>query len=554
MSNISMFELNFLIRWFYTNTINLVIIKTIVPIKKIEKYLSTQPLVVLVVILLFYVVNSVFYLQHQSITFDEGSFMNYAVRYMKGKPERLSPMVDDSKMPIIALNLLPRITQQFINKELKKNDQGHSDIVLGRYVTLFFSVCTLLIVFIWASRLYGNLSALIATYMLSFCPNNLAAASLVTTDSYSVLILILILFLLWSWLQKGLLKQFIFLSVAIALAQVIKQSLFHLYILVPFLLLVYCIANRPQIRIGKFLYYFGIFILVQLIVINSIYFFSNSFCSLSSYQFVSYGFKNIQQILPTNLPVPLPSPFVQGLDFAVYVNDIGGGVNGLSGFGKITILGKEATQGSFWYYYLVSIFFKTPISCILLFLFATLWFLQNPPGRKFFKNEWLLYGTFFYFLAYFSFFYKTQIGIRHIIFLYPIMFILSVSFISSIRSVFQKNLLVILLLLQAVSVLTYSTNYYPYTNEFIIDKKKAYSKVGAANLDFGQGKYFANSFLRNNPEVSFPKETPQNGVFLVSPSDYMDIWNLKKYSWLQSYKPFGHVAYNWLLIKVTDLP
>jgi 4-amino-4-deoxy-L-arabinose transferase-like glycosyltransferase len=510
--------------------------------------------VALFVIILFYVINSVFYLKSQSITFDEGSFMNYAIRYVKGNPKRLSPMADDSKMPIIAFNLLPRITQQFLNKNLKKNDQGHSDIVSGRYITLFFSVGTLLIVFVWVSRLYDSLSALIATFMLSFCPNNLAAASLVTTDSYSVFILMLILFLLWSWLQKGSFKYFIFLSVAIAIAQVIKQSLFHLYIVVPILLVVIFIVNRPQVRIGKVLFFLGIFTFLQLIIINSVYFFSGSFSSIGSYHFISHGFKNIQQLLPVNLPVPLPAPFVQGLDFAIYVNDIGGGVNGVSGFGKITILGNEATQGSFWYYYLVSLFFKTPITCLVLFSFAIVWLLKNLNSKKFFKNEWLLAGTFVYFLAYFSFFYKTQIGIRHIIFLYPIMFILSVSFVSSIKSSFQKYLLGILLLYQAGSVLAYAKNYYPYTNEFIIDKKKAYAVVGAANLEFGQGAYFANNYLKNNAGVSFPKETPQNGIFLVSTSDYMDIWNLKKYSWLQKYKPFDHVAYNWLLIRVTDLP
>lgn len=463
-------------------------------------------------------------------------------------------MVDDSKMPIIALNLAPRIIQQLIKKDLKKNDDGYSDIMLGRYVTLFFSIATLLIVFIWTSRLYSSLSAIAATFMLSFCPNNLAAASLVTTDSYSVLVLMLILFLLWSWLQKPSLKRFIFLSCALAIAQVIKQSLFHLYILIPVLLLVFFIVNRPKVKTGNFLFYFGIFFILQLIIINSVYFFSGSFCSIGSYQFISHSFKNIQQILPTNLPVPLPTPFVKGLDFAIYVDDIGGGIDGVSGFGKITILGKEATQGSFWYYYLVTFLFKTPISCILLFLFATFWSLKRLSAKRFFMNEWLLVGTFLYFLTYFSFFYKTQIGIRHVIFLYPIMFILSVSFISSVKSVLQKILLGILFLYQIVSVLMYSNNYYPYTNEFIIDKKMAYSIVGSANLELGQGKYFADEYLKKHPEVSYAKETPQNGIFLITTYDYLDVWNLKKYSWLNKYKPFDHVAYNWLLVKVADLP
>jgi hypothetical protein len=88
-------------------------------------------------IILFYLVNSIWYLQSQSITSDEGSFLNYAIRYLKGHPERITPVTDNSKMPVSIINTIPRIIEQLLNQDLKKVDYGFSDIIMGRYMTLF---------------------------------------------------------------------------------------------------------------------------------------------------------------------------------------------------------------------------------------------------------------------------------------------------------------------------------------------------------------------------------------------------------------------------------
>ena len=52
---------------------------------------------------------------------------------------------------------------------------------------------------------------------------------------------------------------------------------------------------------------------------------------------------------------------------AKYYDQVGGGVEGTSSFGKPTILGQARTGGSFWYYYFVALFFKTPVTYIVLF-------------------------------------------------------------------------------------------------------------------------------------------------------------------------------------------
>lgn len=503
-------------------------------------------------IILFYLANSIFYLEAQSITSDEGTFLNYAIRYLKGHPERVSPIVDNSKMPISALNLVPRVIQQIMHPGLQKTDDGFSDIMMGRYVTLIFSVCTILLVFLWASELYGQKSGLFAAFLMSLCPNNLANASLLTTDSYSVLILLLTMYLLWKLCAKPSFKLFLLFSISTGLTQIIKQSLFHLYIILPVVLLIFYLVNRPKLLFKQVSGYLFTFIFINWFIISAGYFFNGSNAVLGSYHFKSSLFQSVQHSLPSKLIMPLPRPFVEGLDMAKYYDQVGGGIKGVSSFGKVTILGKESTGGSFWYYYFVSFLFKTPVAYFLLAFFAVILFLKKniKPGVN---NELFLWFPVLYYLITFSFFYHTQCGIRHIIFIYPFLFILISTVVNHLQSTASRIFVTGAGFYLLGSVLFYWGNYYPYTNELIPDKKVAYKYVGAGNLEFLQGKYFAEKYMTANPNVMYAPKVPATGVFLIDTENYLDIWNLHEYDWIRKYPATDHVAFSWLLIKVDNL-
>jgi hypothetical protein len=261
-------------------------------------------------------------------------------------------------------------------------------------------------------------------------------------------------------------------------------------------------------------------------------------------------FKSVQGIFPNWLPVPLPKPFVEGLDMAKYYDQLGGGYDNISSFGKVTILNKEATGGSFWYYYFISLFYKTPIS-ILIFFISSIILVAKQSWKRFIKNEFFLLFPIVYFLFVFSFFYKTQCGIRHLIFIYPFIFIMSSGIIPHLRNVYIKSTTVALTSFLVISVSFYWKNYYPYTNELISDKKMAYAYVGAGNLEFLQAKFFYADYLHQHPGVSSITQQPKVGIFLVNTEDYLDIWNRHRYDWIRNIKPTGHVAFSGLLIKVS---
>ncbi len=503
-------------------------------------------------ILVFYLLNVIFYIRAQSITSDEGSFLYYSVRLLKGHPERIHPETDNSKMPICVINLLPRVIEQLSHPGLTKTDFGNSDIITGRYITMLVSIFTILIVFRWSKELYGIWAGVFSAFLISFCPNMLANAGFVTTDSYSMLFLTLTMYCLWKFCNAPSFKYFVLFCFCISLSQLVKQSLTYLYTLVPLCLCGFYIVQRPLVRWKTALLYFFVFVFINWLVINLGFYFKDTNTSLENYHFSSIFFIKLQHFLPTWLPVPFPKAFITGLDLSKYYDQIGGGNKMLDSFGKVTILGNSSASGGFWYYYIVSIIFKTPIVSMILIAAGLLTMIRSQSINGFFKNEFFLLLPVFFFLILMSFFYNTQIGIRHIIFIYPLLYIICGNLFKTTNGIYKKTVMVSLSAILIISVLRYWSNYYPYTNEFILDKKSAYRYVGASNLEFHQGNLFFSKYLDEHPEVKPASTVPEQGTFLIDVNDYLDIWNTHKYEWISHIKPTGEVAYNGLLITVTS--
>lgn len=494
-----------------------------------------------------YLINGAIYLRYQTLTSDEAAFYNYAVRFLKGQPDRIYPSADNSKMPVVVLNTVPRIAEQLLNPQQMKQDGGFSDILHGRYVTLIVSVFTLLLVFRWARELYGDTAGLFAAFLLSICPNHLSNAGLVTTDAYSVLALLATFYFLWRFCLSEKRGDLLWLSLFVGLSQLVKQSLFHLYLLVPLCMGAYYVLNKKRWRLKQVLYGAGAFLFINWLIVNAGFYFYHTGEPLGQYRFMSSLFTSVRRLVPAWIPVPLPHPFVEGLDQAKYYDQVGGGYPH-SSFGKVTILGQSRTGGSFWYYYLVALLFKTPLPFLIFFFWALG---LRIKARAIFRSDvFFLLVPVSYYLILFSFSYNTQCGLRHLIFIYPFLFIFSSQVLLQLRSVAGKIAVAVLSVWAVASVLTYWKNYYPYTNELILNKAAAYQTVGAANLEFLQGGNFLKAYLQQHPNVKVAPKTPRQGTFAISLREYMDVWNQHEYDWISQYKPVGHIAYTYLLVKV----
>ena len=337
-----------------------------------------------------------------------------------------------------------------------------------------------------------------------------------------------------------------------AASQLAKQSLLFLYIIVPFCILIYILVQKKKPNWKRLILFFATFFCINWFVINAGFLFVDTNTQLKNYTFLSEAFQKLQHFLPGNFYVPLPNAFVTGLDMAKYFDQLGGGDLNICANGNVTILGKSATFGGFWYYYFISLFFKTPIA-ILLFIAGGLWAtIRYRTAKQFFASEFFLLLPVAFYVCYMSFMYKCQVGIRQLIFIYPLCYILCGTIMLHIHTLKRKILLVGLSLYLLVSVLIYWRNYYPYTNEFIWDKKMAYSFVGASNLEFHQGGKFFAQYLLTHPDIKIPTLKPETGTFLINTNDFLDVWNLHRFDWLSKIKPSGQVAYNGLLVTVSE--
>ena len=516
-----------------------------------ELPLTKKHTIILSLLIVLYLINGICSINTLSVTADEGSHLAFGIKMLKGDPSRTNPEKDNSKMPVSLLNALPRAAEQFFNKDLSKNDNGISDTIKGRYSTLFFSVLIILLVFQWSRKLYGVNAGLFSAFLFVCCPNNMANAVLVTTDTYSVFFLLATMYFLWKYCNSKSNKDFIWFALMLGLSQLVKQSLFHLYVLAPLCFLLYTTALKEKIAWRRLFRNLLIAVTISWIIINAGFIFWHMNNRLGDYHFMSSLFQNIQQALPGWLPVPLSGSFLSGLDQAKYYDQLGGGFAN-SSFANVTILGKSSTGGSFWYYYFVSLFFKTPISYLVLTGWAKYILFMNMRFRNFMRNEFFLFAPIVYYLLLMSFMYKTQCGIRHIIFVYPLLFIFCGLVFKQAKEKRSQIFILILSLWLLMSVGQYFNNYYPYTNEFIGHKENAYKYVGASNLNFTQAEYLVDDWLQKHPDVKRAPETPQAGKFVLVIDSYLDIWNTGKYAWLRKLKPVGQVAYSYLLFEVAD--
>lgn len=505
----------------------------------------------IVVLFLFivYFINGIIAIPQLSITYDEGDNLSYGIRMLKGQPRKVKIHDDASTMPMLAFNALPRAVQQVVNPDLRKNDGGIADIIAGRYITLFITALTGLFIFKWSRELYGAAAGVFSLFLFVFCPNLNANTILVTTDATAALFTISTAFFFCRLVRRNTLKNLLLFTASIALAQLTKQSLTHLFIIFPLIAIVLLVKKRESVFLVKKntgrLLVAGLFFLF---IINAGFLFSGSGQPLSRYHFESTLFKNLQSSFSFlgSVPLPFPEPYVSGLDLTKNLDDMGAGRTETSG--AIYILGESRIQTGFWYYYFVSFFFKTPIPVIACLIIFLVFFFRQRQARRF--EEYVLLCCIFYFLFYFSFLVNSQVGLRHVIIIFPLLYVLlgrSVKWLIG-----KRGLAVILATYSVITFYFFFPNLFAYSNEFLPDKKKVYWVLGNANIDYGQGYYLITRYMKNHPAVTFAPLQPQAGKFVISAEYYLDAYNTGRYKWLHGFEPIDHVQYNFLLFDISE--
>jgi hypothetical protein len=195
--------------------------------------------------------------------------------------------------------------------------------------------------------------------------------------------------------------------------------------------------------------------------------------------------------------------------------------------------------------------FKTPLTALLILIGAIIFLLVRKKKEGHPSTMLFLLGLIFYFLLMLGWQNNVQIGIRHALMVYPLLYILC-GFIVQL-DFFQKRLKTFATLF---TIYTLSTYYYfypnliSYSNELILEKKDAYKIMADSNIDFGQGWYSLEKYLKKDPDLQIITPEPKQGKFVIGVNDYLDLKGDHKYSWIYDIKPDEQINHCFLVIRI----
>jgi 4-amino-4-deoxy-L-arabinose transferase-like glycosyltransferase len=348
------------------------------------------------------------------------------------------------------------IGRDFLYKSVLPADQM---LALGRLPNLFLGSVLVALTGWWAYRLSGNHAALLAMALACFEPNLVAHSSLVTTDIGVSLFIFFAIYLLWEYVNLPTLGRLAAIGVSTGMALVSKFSAVlliailaliialplligrHPYILLP----LKATQNEPRRMLLQATLVFFLILFFASLIIPAAYFFQGFQPWLSAYS----GFLTLAQ-------AGRPAFF----------------------------LGEYSNQG-WWNYFIISFLIKTPIGSLILIVASLVFYRVGTPLRRH-EAVFLLVPIIIFFLTTSQA--KVNIGLRHILPVYPFLFVLAsrLATVSFRRTGLSHILIGIPLFLTAISSLRVAPHQLAYFNEFVGGPDRGHYYLSDSNLDWGQ--------------------------------------------------------------------
>jgi hypothetical protein len=507
---------------------------------------------VLVIIFLFLTLGSSI-IGRFSLTYDELDHFNYGSSVFHLISDRFG---DDSKMPISVINYAPVwLVGHFFGSRF-------ANVHIGKISTIFISLLLGYLCFAWVRKLYGKWVGLLGFGLYVFEPNIIAHSQVITTDIYAAATVTLTLYMCWRFLETPNLRRGILLGLALGLCQITKYSGILLY---PILLLLVLVrfGERFLIQLRRKSYRkigsasmvsakYGILILViSIFVINVGFLFNRSGTCLGCYQFKSTFFQSLQNHFPllNRTPIPLPYPYLEGLDLVMYNERTG------ESYGNVYLLGKINSSAGFPGYYLVAFIVKVPIPILVLMGISVWDWLRSFRKNEFITQEMYLLIPALIYSIYFNFIFRAQIGIRYLLIIFPILLIFCTRVFRNWSSISRKYKVLLSLAgcYLIISVGSYFPYYLSYFNEFVINRTYAYRYLADSNLDWGQNETALRDFLYQHPDYHFDPVGPTAGIVVVGVNEFVGaLGSPNDYLWLrENFDPIGTFRYTDLIFDIS---
>ena len=379
-------------------------------------------------------------------------------------------------------------------------------IFWGRVPMILLLLLLGFLIFKWAKESFGNKTALLALFLFSFSPTLLAHGRLVTTDVGAALGMVMGIYFFLKALKNPSWKNIILSGVFLGIAELLK---FTVIILIPFLVLlafawwIFVSKNFKQTAKVLLLSFILAFVVIGIGYSFHVWHYplEKQISDIRTLQgdrqipIIGGSFADPLVFMAEN-PVLRPySQYFLGL-FMNYQRGTGGNTT--------FFLGEISAAG--WKTYFPTVYsLKEPLPLHILTILALLylaWLAKEPFWKNRFANlkQWMKdHFIEFSMLAFvalywaFSLYSNLNIGVRHLLPVFPFTFILVSLVITkwissgSGKTLYAKYcLLGALLIWQAVSVISVYPSFLSYFNELAGGAKQGYLYVADSNLDWGQ--------------------------------------------------------------------
>ena len=578
-------------------------------------------------LLLVIFILTFFTLRDDTFTFDETAHIGAGFSYLTQKDYRLNPehpplIKDLAAFPLLFLNLnFPKDHHSWIQETpppwwaqfdfatqfLYKSGNNPDKILFWSRLPMIFVLIFLgWFLFYAVKKLFGPQVALITLFFYTFSPTFLAHGRLITTDVGAALGVVLSTYFWLKFLKNPNKKNIFLAGIIFGISMLLKFSLITLIPFFGFITIVYALLfSDIKKRFFSVKKYIGKSFLIGLIgliiVIWPVYFYH------------TFNFPHSQQIRDTEFLMKTSSipKFLQDFDIFLAKNSIlrpiGHYLLGVllainrSATGNTTFfLGKISAEGWKSYFPLVYLI-KEPLAFHVLTIISLIYlaflikknFVKNTLEnlKNWIKNHFSEFTLLTFLVVYWftSLNAKLNIGVRHLLPVFPFTFILVSYMINLILKPpylkIKYAIFSIFLLWQIISVVSVYPHFLAYFNELVGGPQNGYLYVVDSNLDWGQDlkrlkkwleenkvdRIYLDYFGGGNPEYYLkekflpwwgnkkPEELPKGSFLAISASQLQGGRGIPVkgydgpsgyYNWLNNYKPIaiiGHSIFVYLI-------
>ena len=385
-------------------------------------------------------------------------------------------------------------------------------LLLFRLPILLLGLLLGILVYLFASNLYGRNAALAALALFALSPNILAHASLATLDFPTAFFIFLTVYLLYRYIEKPGISRILLFSIALSAAILTKVQALALIGVAVLAIVVFIKQMVPPGRREKLMF------------------------------FASWLFVPITVFLPINL-VYLHFPIQTGHWLpAQFVDAIRAKLLHSKGGHFAYLFGEYSTNG-WWYYFPVAIVLKTPLAALALIAVGL--FRKHSANTVIFL---LIPITLFLATAMIS---RVNIGLRHILTIYPFLFILGGYGATKLWPASWGKVIIAICaaayLAQAVFIAPHHLSYF---NVLAGGPKNGHKYLIDSNFDWGQNDHFLRRYIQSKEiryKINPDAFSPTTGHILVNANALYGIINRgpEAYSWLKTFEPVNQIAYTW---------